>query len=150
MAYRSPERISWLIVPYPWKWAFSAKMGLKNGLYGLKSQFLCHHIIPQCLRSTKFIRIRLFCKIGELQGDLLPFSPENGNFWAKKSSKMLFNDENLIFFHIYPVELCKIHNWAKLFLIWIDIVHTFAYFVLSKKAQKGSFFPFLHFSWLTI
>ena len=76
--------------PLSLKMSIFCKNGPEKWTLWPKLQFLCHHIIPQCLRSTKFIRIRLFCKIGELQGDLLPFSPENGNFWAKKSSKNAF------------------------------------------------------------
>ena len=79
-----------------------------------------------------------------------PLSPKIVIFGPKKAPKNAFNCQNPIFFRIDTVELCKIHFWARLASIWIYIVYTSAYFVLSEKWQKGPLFPFLHFSWLTI
>ena len=40
---------------------------------------VCQHEGP-CLRSTQLFSVHLFCKIAQLQVDLLAFYPENGHF----------------------------------------------------------------------
>ena len=68
---------------------FGLKIAEQWDYWAKNYSFVCQHV-SQCLRSTQLFSVHLFCKIAQVQVDLLAFYPENGHFYSKNTQKVAF------------------------------------------------------------